>query len=224
MKVDCRVLKAMELEEELKEKQHDAQQKVDALKELIDNEKKRLDAFKLHLDKEKDAYMEILKKLYAKQVCPSPDVCAKKEKALFKENLGDFTVCVKDPGKKELCEGENLLVMNWANENENDPTSGTKDQMLVQLEKQLNDDMVLQMQLETKGQPRKVCPCKAKRDGIISPFPPSPHSHTTYYKAELTICDLKQNNEVKVTSNMKRFDKIRNINSPESFCRSGECN
>lgn len=230
MKSKCVASRASLLEEELQEKQQDAQQKVEALKELIDGEKRRLDEFKMHLDTEKDAYMEILRRVYESQICPHPEACSKREKANFKENMGDFTVCVKNPNapdggeQQELPEDEKPLIMFWSHENEDDPKSGTKDQMLVQLEKQLTDDMVLQMQLEAKGTPRKVCPCKIKDDdGISSPFPPAPHSHTTYYKAELTICNVKDNNAVRVDSKMKRFDKVRNMYASEGFCRS-ECN
>lgn len=213
------------LEEKLKETQDVTKEKLVALKKLVNIEKQRLDLFRSHIELEREAYLMKLQEMYTPPPPPPmpPCICPKQQDT-FKENMGEYTFCVT---KKEDFQAEDqCLKMEWTDDeaNKTNKEAGQNDVVLIQMEKQLDEDMLLKMQLQAKGKPRRVCPCKAKENGVVQPFPPSPHSHTTYFKTELTITDIKQRHDMKATCKMKRIDKIRNMHDPPSFCTATECN
>lgn len=211
------------VEQEIQEKQEDAKARVDMMKKMLSTEKSRLDLLKRNLEFEKQQFVDTLKEMYAHTgPCEECDPCL--QAPVHTEQTGEYTVVVKKESMEEYNrqkEDTRLMKMKWSDEHKH-PESGKNDVLLFQLEKQINDEFMLKMQMQSKGKPRRVCPCKAERDGVVMPFPPKPHSHTTVYRTTLTIADIHNNNDFKTVCKMMRSDKLRSMFEAPEFCGTNE--
>lgn len=121
---------------------------------------------------------------------------------------GDYTACLQQ--KKDFETDDDKCLKEFEDDETVEEEECEDNIVLIQCEKQLGEDMLLKMQLKASGRPKNVCECKERNpNGVIQPFSPSPHSHTTFFKTELLICDVRANNDVKTSCKLRRIDKIK---------------
>lgn len=176
--------------EQILEDQLVARAKADILRQSLAEERRRLEFFKNELERDRQEFMEKLKIWYPP---PPPCTCGKLDAIDDK----DYKVGITDAENFETNDTDVIMQ----DLTPPPPKPPKTDSVFVEFEKQLTEEMQLKMQLEVKGSPKPVCPCRGEGNCRT----PGPHVHTTYYKTELTIRDVKENHDLNNFVKMTRI-------------------